>query len=190
MKKLYEETHIQDIAAAIREKNGSTDTYKPSEMAEAIKNIVSGGKSILSTEGTFTLASDVSSYCIDITNLGWVPDLVFIYLDEVGYTSNPTKAWLLVEIPTAVNINLPLLDYPAVDSGAWIGKTNFGALWRGAYGTDTQQVATKTINKVWVGTENASGYEGKAGIDIARSAGSYPIIAGDYKWVAYKLWED
>ena len=43
MKKLYEETHIQDIATAIREKNGATDTYKPSEMAEAIMNIVTGG---------------------------------------------------------------------------------------------------------------------------------------------------
>lgn len=43
-KKLYEENNIQAIADAIREKNGSTDTYKVSEMAEAIENIPSGGE--------------------------------------------------------------------------------------------------------------------------------------------------
>lgn len=43
-KKLYEESYIQDIADAIREKNGSTETYKVSEMAEAIENIPSGGE--------------------------------------------------------------------------------------------------------------------------------------------------
>ncbi len=39
MKKLYEETDIQAVADAIREKNGSTDTYKVSEMAQAIRDI-------------------------------------------------------------------------------------------------------------------------------------------------------
>lgn len=39
MKKLYEESNIQAIADAIRSKNGSTDTYKTSEMADAISAI-------------------------------------------------------------------------------------------------------------------------------------------------------
>lgn len=34
---------LTDIAEAIREKNGSTDTYKPSEMADAVRAIESGG---------------------------------------------------------------------------------------------------------------------------------------------------
>lgn len=37
-KKLYEESHIQNIADSIRGKNGSSDTYKVSEMANAIDN--------------------------------------------------------------------------------------------------------------------------------------------------------
>lgn len=37
--KLYEESNIQAIANAIRDKNGSTDTYKTSEMAAAISAI-------------------------------------------------------------------------------------------------------------------------------------------------------
>lgn len=42
--KLYSDVDIQNIANAIREKNGSADTYKVSEMAEAIENIPSGGE--------------------------------------------------------------------------------------------------------------------------------------------------
>lgn len=41
--KLYEETNIRSIADAIRAKNGSTDTYKTSEMAAAISAITTGG---------------------------------------------------------------------------------------------------------------------------------------------------
>lgn len=40
--KLYEETDIQNIANAIREKTKSTDTFKVSEMANAISEIKSG----------------------------------------------------------------------------------------------------------------------------------------------------
>lgn len=43
--KLYEESNIQAIADAIREKNGETTKYKPSEMAAAISAITTGGGS-------------------------------------------------------------------------------------------------------------------------------------------------
>ena len=39
MKKLYEETAVQDIAAAIREKNGTATTYKVAEMGDAVRGI-------------------------------------------------------------------------------------------------------------------------------------------------------
>lgn len=42
MKKLYEEASVQDIAAAIRAKNGETATYKIGDMAEAIAGIMTG----------------------------------------------------------------------------------------------------------------------------------------------------
>ena len=42
MNKLYEESAIQDIASAIREKNGSTATYKVAQMGNAIRDISSG----------------------------------------------------------------------------------------------------------------------------------------------------
>ena len=37
MKKLYEETAVQDIADAIRAKNGEASTYKIGEMADAVR---------------------------------------------------------------------------------------------------------------------------------------------------------
>lgn len=42
-KKLYEESSIQDIANAIREKNESTTTYKVAEMGAAVRNLPTGG---------------------------------------------------------------------------------------------------------------------------------------------------
>lgn len=44
-KVLVTDTYLTDIGNAIRSKNGTTDTYKPSEMAEAIENIEAGGGS-------------------------------------------------------------------------------------------------------------------------------------------------
>lgn len=41
--KLYPEQDIQDIASAIRTKNGSSDLYTVGEMAQAIEDIPSGG---------------------------------------------------------------------------------------------------------------------------------------------------
>lgn len=38
-KKLYEETHVQAVADAIRAKNGTSETYKVSEMAGAVQRI-------------------------------------------------------------------------------------------------------------------------------------------------------
>ena len=38
-KKLYDETSVQNIANAIREKNGSTSTYTIGEMSQAINDL-------------------------------------------------------------------------------------------------------------------------------------------------------
>ena len=44
-KKLYEESSIQDIANAIREKNESTTTYKVAEMGAAVRDLPTGNSS-------------------------------------------------------------------------------------------------------------------------------------------------
>lgn len=41
-KKLYEEASVQDIAAAIREKTGGSETYKIAQMGDAVRGIMTG----------------------------------------------------------------------------------------------------------------------------------------------------
>lgn len=69
--KLYEESSIQAIANAIRSKNGTTDTYKTSEMADAILVLDggnAGGYNI--PEEAFTI-SGRSSYRFAFGNWDW-----------------------------------------------------------------------------------------------------------------------
>lgn len=84
-KKLYEESSIQDIANAIRNKNGSTSTYKVSEMAGAINDISVGSpNAVLYTPQTLTDtqklqartnigASDFSGSYSDLTDQPTIP---------------------------------------------------------------------------------------------------------------------
>ena len=51
---LTDNTNYQNIANAIRNKNGSSDTYSPSQMATAINNIPSGGRGLTPAELTLT----------------------------------------------------------------------------------------------------------------------------------------
>ena len=55
MKKLYEEASVQDIADAIREKNGGTEKYKVAQMAAAVRGIASGGAEVfyIDLEGSY-----------------------------------------------------------------------------------------------------------------------------------------
>lgn len=58
MKKLYEESSVQDIADAIREKNGGTEKYKVAQMAAAVRDIPSGGAEVFYID----LAGDYPNY--------------------------------------------------------------------------------------------------------------------------------
>lgn len=66
---IVEEQCLVDIANAIRTKNGTTDTYKPSEMANAISNIQTGiepsGELEITENGTY----DVTEYASASVNV-------------------------------------------------------------------------------------------------------------------------
>lgn len=61
-KVMITESYLEDIADAIRTKNGSSDTYKPAEMADAIEDIPGG----ITPSGTISIATngtvDVTQY--------------------------------------------------------------------------------------------------------------------------------
>lgn len=59
---LVQDTSLQNIADAIRSKNGTQNTYKPSQMADAITNIPSGG---ITPTGTINITANGTH---DVTN--------------------------------------------------------------------------------------------------------------------------
>lgn len=92
-KKLYEESHIQNIADSIRGKNGSSDTYKVSEMANAIDNIPTSRTPVIeskniSSNGTYTAPTGVDGFSPVIVN---VPSSSGIHVNSISRSSQPTK---------------------------------------------------------------------------------------------------
>ena len=79
--KLYEETSIRNIAKAIREKSGSTDTYKVSEMAQAIKTLQTGSNEVKQAK---TITPTVADQVV-------LPDNGFTCLSKVTVRGIPYK---------------------------------------------------------------------------------------------------
>lgn len=97
---------LTDIADAIREKNGTKDTYKPSQMADAVRAIESGEKTeinrfceVLSvvpifdetwTTSKFTLTSSQTGNGFDVPNpSGKVPNQIFVIKLDIDYSITP-----------------------------------------------------------------------------------------------------
>lgn len=60
-----DDTNLKAVADAIRAKNGTNETYKPSEMAEAIEAIQAGGAEVKTTTTVRVLGlyDNYNSYC-------------------------------------------------------------------------------------------------------------------------------
>ena len=76
------DTYLSDIADAIRAKNGSSDTYKPSEMADAISAISGGG---ITPTGTISITENGT---VDVTNYASADVSVQASSDWVDVTPN------------------------------------------------------------------------------------------------------
>lgn len=90
-KKLYEESDVQAIADAIREKNGLTDTYTVSQMAAAISAIETGGGGLPSgwATGTVTISPAAIKTDFEIEHgLGAVPNIVIFYCENNNLSAN------------------------------------------------------------------------------------------------------
>ena len=108
---LVEETSLQNIANSIREKTGTTDTYKPSEMASAISGIQSGGGSV-PENGIVINEWDSDGYPTNVSffTTNGVPYYYF-YSYKNAYGEKSFFA-------NMITINLP-------DTLTWIGESAF-----------------------------------------------------------------
>lgn len=97
-KVLISEENLINIANAIREKNGKTATYKPSEMASAIQNIFSGSST--TTKGIIINEYDEDGYATDVSVVGMtsIPDYYFATYSN-AYTNFLNKYLKNVQLP-------------------------------------------------------------------------------------------
>lgn len=95
---LIDDTNLTNIANAIREKNGTTTTYKPGEMAGAISAIETGSSI---TKGLIINECNSNGYPTDVSLIGMteVPDAYFVYAWYDGAlggmsVTGETRPWL------------------------------------------------------------------------------------------------
>lgn len=96
---IIDDKHLEDIADAIRGKNGTTDTYKPREMADAITALSSGG-------GT---SGDAVANYPKITNV-----LHYTANDFEYYGPNSSRVHFKVGSLTRYMIDTSIYDYDVV----------------------------------------------------------------------------
>ena len=96
-KKLYEELYIQGIANAIREKLGGSNTYKVSEMQDAILSIETGG-GLPTGMATGTFQCTPANMTKEVTiehGLGAIPRYVIAFIDSGNPEQNGTVLFAL-----------------------------------------------------------------------------------------------
>lgn len=106
--------YLQGIADAIRIKDGTTEGINAQDFADHILAIQSGGSSIVSDSGTFTVAEDKFNLTIP-HSLGVVPDVVLCMVDD---TSNliTVSSWGYIFSPIMIlNLVTPSNTYIKVE---------------------------------------------------------------------------
>ena len=116
-KKLYEEADIQDIADAIREKNGETTTYKAREMGAAVRAITTGSGEGGISEEMRTFTGDIAYLFADGRFIDWQDEYPFILKDITRMTNLFNYC---PEDKDLSKITITTLDYPDVNNGAYI----------------------------------------------------------------------
>ena len=168
---LVNDLYLSDIADAIREKLDTEDTYKPSEMANAIESISGGG---ITPTGTKSITAngtyDVTSFASAEVNVptGSTPVINSLSVTENGTYTAPSG----VDGYSPVTVNVPN-TYSAGDEGKVVSN---GALVSQTSDTVTSNgtVDTTLINSL---TVNVSGGGGSG---ITRETVEYTLTSASY----------
>ena len=171
-KKLYEEANIQAIADAIREKNGLSEAYRTSDMAQAILDLSAGSGE--NTGGVLfppadnwktTKLSFASSYSLGSCSFS---DGVF-----TGSASTYQGAGMVSPLTDFSGLNTLHISFSAsgtVDSYKWQFVV---------YVSSTRDNDGAVVDKVASSGEIAAG---AMDIDVSAVSGSYYLMAGVMVW--------
>ena len=129
MKKLYEETAVQDIAAAIREKTGGVETYKIAQMGNAVRGITTGDQ-IAHADIPRYVKAEALAVAEKVKAVLQNDSIVFLAISDFHYPGPQVDGW-------QTNINagdlhacqaLKVLSYslPQIDFACMLGDVTFG----------------------------------------------------------------
>ncbi len=129
MKKLYEESSVQDIAVAIREKNGSVEKYKVAQMAAAVRAI-KGGDQITHADIPDYVKAEALAVAEKVKTVLKDDSIVFLAISDFHHAGPQVDNW-------QTNINagnlhacqaLKALAYilPEIDFACMLGDITFG----------------------------------------------------------------
>lgn len=107
---LVQDTSLQAIADAIREKNGTETTYKPSEMGTAIRAIESGGGDYTSEQIMALIDGSITDFVIP-DGITMICRYAFYYRNKLKNITIPESCTIIGESAfqgcALANINLP-----------------------------------------------------------------------------------
>lgn len=115
--------HYADIADAIREKNGSSDQYRPDQMAGAISDIQTG-TIVQEHEGSFTTNESGQA----TVNLGFAPDVVYcggesIIIDGTNFYTSTAVCFPYAEVNDKTIITSMLINNNVLVYFIWERKS-------------------------------------------------------------------
>lgn len=158
--------HLNNIASAIREKNGTADTYKPGDMATAIQAISAGGGSTGYNDFWYNCCANengenVQLYEFDVTNAN-----TFTFTYDMDTSSNSScmgkvtmNAYYGYKIAKSTNSIAPAPKQTAVDSGAKYETI------LSQFGADTSATVTLDVSAYTVLTLRMTTYVTERGSD-------------------------
>ena len=187
---LTNDKNYQDIATAIRSKNGQTTSYKPGEMAAAINALVVSGqtislqnKTVTPTNTTQTITASIGYTGLGTVTVNAVPATTST-LTTNGIHNAPTGSWyssVTVSVPSDIN-NQDILITPnesvqtiSAESGySGIGTVTVGAISSTYIGSGITQNPTITMSGATV-TVPAGYYSSNSTKTITSGSAGTPI---------------
>ena len=192
--KLYSEGAVQNIADAIRQKNGLSSTYKISQMAQAILDLPSGGggglelitneqrKALSVVSGSYSnIGSHAFTYCsnlttVNLTGCTYIGSMAFASCSNLTTVNLPDCKSLNVSAFTSCS-NLTTISLPectTVSSSAFraCGFTEISLPKCNYIGTFAFYSCTQ-LSKLYIGTSNSILTNTSAFVSTPFSTSSY-----------------